>query len=156
METRNTLRDLVAWQKAVTLHADLIRLSLQPGVARHPWLAEHLRGGGRCIAAALAEGHGRRDGMDRAVYLPSARGEAAQLVSLLAAATQAGLVEGAAAEALERRCEEIMRMVSALIRPRRPAGEGGGPVNGGSREPWRRRPPSDGGSPGGDPWDNRS
>lgn len=155
MENRNTLRDLVAWQKAVTLHADLIRLSLQPGVARHPWLAEQLRGSGRHIAGALAEGHGRRDGMDRAVYLPAAKGEASQLLSMLAAATQAGLVEAAAAEGLERRCEEILRLVAGLMRPRRPGGEGEGPVNG-SREPWRRRPPSDGGSPGGDPWDSRS
>lgn len=151
METRNTLRDLVAWQKAVTLHADLIRLSLQPGVARHPWLAEQLREGGRRLAGWIAEGHGRRDGVDHELLLPSAKGDALALLTLVEAARQAGLLEGAASEALGKRCEELHRLLGGLIRQRRE-----GPVSGGSRGPWRRPPPSGGGSPEGDPWDNRS
>jgi four helix bundle protein len=153
METRNTLRDLVAWQKAVTLHADLIRLSLQPQVARHPWLAEQLRQSGRSLAGCIAEGHGSRDGMDHGMYYPSAKGDAGQLLTLLVTAVHAGLLEAAVAEPLERRCEELQRILGGMIRARRRDDE---PVNGGSRGPWRRPPPSDGGSRGGDPWDNRS
>jgi four helix bundle protein len=151
METRNTLRDLVAWQKAVTLHADLIRLTLQPAVARHPWLAEQLREGGRRMAGCIAEGHDRRDGIDHELLLPSAKGDALALLSLLEASRQSGLLEVGAAEALGKRCEELHRLLGGLIRQRRE-----GPISGGSRGPWRRRPPSDGESPGGDPWDNRS
>lgn len=151
METRNTLRDLVAWQKAVTLHADLIRLSLQPQVARHPWLAEQLRHSGRSLAGCIAEGHGRRDGMDHGMFYPSAKGDALQLVTLLAAASQAGLLEAGVTAPLEKRCEELQRLLAGMIRQRRE-----GPVSGGSRGPWRRPPPSDGEFPGDDPWDSRS
>jgi four helix bundle protein len=151
METRNPLRDLVAWQKAVTLHADLIRLTLQPAVARHPWLAEQLREGGRRLAGLIAEGQDRVDSIDNGLLLATARGDALSLLTLVEAARQAGLLEAAPAEALGKRCEEVQRLLGGLIRQRRE-----GPVSGGSRGPWRRRLPSDGESPEGDPWDNRS
>lgn len=153
METRNSLRDLVAWQKAVTLHADLIRLSLQPQVARHPWLAEKLRQSGTIMVGGIAEGHGRRDGSEREVFLPGAKGEAAQLASLLIALVQAGLLEASVAEPLGRRCDELQRILAGMIRPRR---REPGTALSGSREPWRQPPPSAGGFPEGDPWDSRS
>ncbi len=151
METRNPLRDLAAWQKAVTLHADLIRLGLQPQVARHPWLAEQLREGGRRLAGAIAEGQDHVDDTNNDLLLAAAKGDALALLTLVEAARQAGLLEAPAAAALERRCEELQRLLAGLIRRRRE-----GPVSGGSRGPWRRPPPSDGGSPEGDPWGSRS
>lgn len=154
METRNTLRDLMAWQKAVTLHADLIRLSLQPPVARHPWLAEKLREAGREVSGCIAEAQGRPDRHDRGCGFGHAKGEAARLLSLLTGARQAGLIEPAAGEPLERRCDELQGMLGAA---RRACGRDPGlPVSGNSPGPSRRRPPSDGESRGGDPWDSRS
>ena len=64
-----------------------------------------------------------------------------------------GLVENAllrAAEALERQCEEVRRLVSGVIRARRD-----GEVSG-DRGRAPRRPASDEGSREGDPWDSRS
>lgn len=154
METRNTLRNLVAWQKAVALHADLIRLSLQPQVARHPWLAEKLREGGHAVSGCVAEAQGRADRIDRGHGFGYAKGEAARFLSLLAAARQAGLIEGSASEALERRCEELQGMLGAA---RRQCGrDPEWPLSDGSPGPSRRRPPSDGESRAGDPWDSRS
>lgn len=154
METRNPLRNLVAWQKAVALHADLIRLSLQPQVARHPWLAERLREGGHVVSGCIAEAQGRPDRFDRGCGFGYAKGEAARFLSLLAAARQAGLVEGSAAEALERRCDELQGMLGAARRKCGPDPEW--PFSGDSRENSRRPPPSDGEFPEGDPWDSRS
>ncbi len=153
METRSTLRNFVAWQKAVTLHADIIRLSLAPGVARHPWLAEGLRQDAASLAGHLAAGHCRPDEFGAEALYPMAKGLCGELVSLLVAAQMAGLVEAKAAEALERQCEEVQRLVAGLIRARREAREGGVSADRG-RAP--RRPASDGGSRGGDPWDSRS
>jgi four helix bundle protein len=151
METRNPLRDLVAWQKAVALHADLIRLTLQPAVARHAWLSEQLREGGRRLAGGVAEGQDHVKDINNDLLLASAKGDALALLTLLEAARQAGLLEATAAEALGKRCEELHRLLGGLLRRRRD-----GPVSGGSQGPWRRRPPSDGGFPEGDPWDSRS
>jgi four helix bundle protein len=153
METRSSLRNFVAWQKAVTLHADILRLSLTPGVARHPWLAEGLRSAAQAIAGHLAEGHARPDEFGAEVLYPMAKGLCGQLVSSLVAAELAGLVERQAAEALERQCEEVQRLVAGVIRGRREAREPG--VSGGPARAPRPRA-SDGGSRGGDPWDSRS
>jgi four helix bundle protein len=153
METRSTLRNFVAWQKAVTLHADVLRLSLSPAVARHPWLAEGLRGSAQAIAGHLAEGHARTDEFGAEVLYPMAKGICGQLLSQVLAARMAGLLEPAAAEALERQCEEVQRVVAGVLRARR---EGGGEGVNGARGRAPRRPASDEGSRGGDPWDNRS
>jgi len=150
METRSTLRNFVAWQKAITLHADVIRLSLTPGVARHPWLAESLRQPAESIAGHLAAGHCRPDALGGSVLFPLVKGCCGELVSRLVAAQMAGLVEAKAAEALERQCEEVRRLVSGVIRARRD-----GEVSG-DRGRAPRRPASDEGSREDDPWDNRS
>jgi four helix bundle protein len=156
MDTPRSLRDFVAWQKAVTLQADLIRLSLQPPVARHPWLAEQLRTSGRSLAGNLAMGQAGINGCDRDFHLPVAKAEAADIFSLLVAATQAGLLEAAVSEPLERRCEEVQRIIHAILRPSRPEGPAQDRKFSGGRGPWRQPPPSDAGPPGVDPWDNRS
>ncbi len=153
METRSTLRNFVAWQKAVTLHADILRLTLTPGVARHPWLAEGLRETAGAIAGHLAAGHCRPDESGAEALYPMAKGTCGELVSLLVAAQMAGLVEAKAAEALERQCEETQRLLGGVIRARREAREGR--VSGDPGRAPRRRA-SGGGSPEGDPWDNRS
>lgn len=153
METRSTLRNFVAWQKAVTLHADVIRLTLTPGVARHPWLAESLRHPAESIAGHLAAGHCRPDEFGAEALYPMAKGLCGELVSLLIAAQMAGLVEAKVADALERQCEEVQRLVSGVIRARREGREERLSADPG-RAPRRRA--SGGGSPEGDPWDNRS
>lgn len=153
METRSSLRNYVAWQKAVTLHADVIRLSLTPGVARHPWLAESLRRLGEPIAGHLAAAHCRPDEFGAEALQPMAKGLCGELVSLLVAAQMAGLVEAKAAEALERQCEEVQRLVAGVIRARHEGRESRISAAQG-RAPRRRA--SDGGSPEGDPWDSRS
>jgi four helix bundle protein len=150
MENRSSLRNFVAWQKAVTLHADILRLTLTPGVARHPWLADSLRHPAESIAGHLAAGHCRPDELGGSVLFPLVKGACGELVSRLVAAQLAGLVETRAAEALERQCEEVRRLVSGVVRARRDA-----EINGDRGRAPRRRA-SDEGSPEGDPWDSRS
>ena len=153
METRSTLRNFVAWQKAVTLHADVLRLTLTPAVARHPWLAEGLRASAQAIAGHLAEGHCRTDDFGKEVLYPMAKGICGQLLSQVLAARMAGLLEAGPAEAIERQSEEVRRLVAGVLRARL---AGGGEGVNGDRGRAPRRPASDEGSRGGDPWDSRS
>lgn len=158
------LENFQAWQITRALAVRTYRLTQKPAFKEHAWLAESLRTCALDTPGNLARGHEMRRGQfEREFHYQLAKSECTRLFTLLAIATDLGLVAEADRAGLEENCESARRILGALVRATARDGEeeaeGDRPKPlrpSGSPGPGRRPPASGGGSRGGDPWDNRS
>jgi len=109
-------RDLIVWQKAMRLAAASYGITrVLPNEERFG-LSPQIRRAAISVAANIAEGKGRRTKAEFAHFIAVARGSARELETLLGLAVLCGMVTEAAAADAKQLADEVIRMLSVLLR----------------------------------------
>lgn len=112
--TVRSYRDLIVWQKGMTLAASVYRLTRQ--LPKH----EEFRISGQMIRAAtsvpanIAEGHGRGTRRDYAHFVSIAKGSLGELETFLLLVEEIGLAPPAVTNPVLAQAEEVGRMLTSL------------------------------------------
>ena len=109
-------RDLIVWQKAVDLVTEAYRLSDLFPKGEDFGLRLQVRRAAVSIPANIAEGHGRTGVGEYLHHLSIAHGSLAELETLLTVAVNLGYLKPNVAETIEKRSEEVSRLLRALMR----------------------------------------
>jgi four helix bundle protein len=107
-------RDLIVWQTAMDLAADVHRLVKR--LAPNEPLADHLRRAALSVAANIAEGYGRGSRAEYARYVGIANGSLKEVETLCLFAERVGLLPPKEADLALRLCESTGRMLNRLRR----------------------------------------
>ena len=120
MQTR-AFQDLLVWQRARALAIAVCRKA--SGAAfRSDWgLRDQIRRSSISVPSNIAEGNERGSDRDAIRFFYIARGSLAELHTQADIACELGLVEPATARSWMRECDELARMLAALIHSRKPA-----------------------------------
>jgi four helix bundle protein len=109
-------RDLLVWQKAMDLAAEVYRLSRSWPKEEVYGLTSQARRAASSIPANVAEGYGRQSTASYGQFLKIARGSPKELETNLLLAERVGLTaQGSCADALQR-ADELGKMLGGLIR----------------------------------------
>lgn len=109
-------RELVVWQKAMNLTAEVYRLAKSLPAEERYALSDQMRRAAVSIPSNIAEGNSRGSNKDYAHFLSVARGSNSELVTQLLLCTMVGyLTENDISQALSV-SEEVGRMLTSLIR----------------------------------------
>ena len=109
-----THKYLAVWQKAMTLAANVYRLSKQLPRAEEYRMTSQLLRAVVSIPANIAEGHARGTRKDYANFISIARGSTAELETLLLITRETGLLSQDGVDPLLADCDEVGRMLSTL------------------------------------------
>lgn len=112
-------KDLLVWQKAQAVAADLYRATQSLPFAERREIGGQIRRAASSVPANIAESRGRSGTRDRLQFLHIARGSARELESHLLLAQDIGLLLPGTVSDCLRRVDEIERMLSGLIRATR-------------------------------------
>lgn len=108
-------RDLIVWQKAMTLAAETYRLAKRlPKVEEYRLTSQLLRAAAS-VPANIAEGHARGTRKDYANFISIARGSLAETETFLLLATSVELLTKEDTDPVIALCHEISRMLTALL-----------------------------------------
>lgn len=157
------LENFQSWQLARSLAVRAYRATQQPAFKEHAWLGQAIRDCALDAPGNLARGHeAPRGRFEREFHYELAKSECARLQTLLAIASDLGLLNGADGAALHEGCEGTRRIIAALLKASyRKSGlaeddDEPGIKPSGSPGPSRRPPSSGEGSRGAGPWGSRS
>jgi four helix bundle protein len=114
--TVQSYRDLVVWQTAMALAEDCYRLTAAFPREEMFGLTSQIRRAAASIPANIAEGHGREMTGSFIQSLRIAQGSTKELETHLLLAQRIGLVGADTVKATLGRCEEVGKMLRALIR----------------------------------------
>ena len=109
-------RELKVWQKAKELAVAVYGSTKEGALARDFGLRDQMQRASVSVASNIAEGYTRESDKDRCHFLVMAKGSAAELQTQLEIAKDVGLLRPEVAEALDRQCEEVARMLFGLIK----------------------------------------
>ncbi|MFM9000740.1 MAG: four helix bundle protein [Opitutia bacterium] len=118
MEARG-LDQFKTWQKSVALAGDIIRFSQSSRLSRHPWFCDQIRRAALSVPSNIAEGYERRGEKDTPRFYLIAMGSCAEAKTQLRVAIHAQLVGEDEATPLCLACDEVLRLLSGVIRARR-------------------------------------
>ncbi len=111
-----SFRDLAVWQKAQELSLVVLHVvRALPGDRASMILGQQLLKSATSIAANIAEGHGRFAAGAYRNHLSIARGSGNETLSWLDLLRRGGYISPEREEELMRRCDEILRMISAQM-----------------------------------------
>jgi four helix bundle protein len=109
-------RDLGVWRKAIALAVSCYQLTSNfPREERYGMTAQ-IRRASTSVAANIAEGHGREHTRAFIQFLRISQGSLKELETYLVIAEQVGLLPSQRIQPLFVACDEIGRMLRALIR----------------------------------------
>lgn len=113
---RRDYRDLVLWQKAMALAAEVHRVT--PALPRHELfgLAAQLRRAAVSIPSNIAEGSARRSTREFIAYLHIARGSLSELRTQLLLAQHVGYLADTDLSCVDQLGDEVGRLLNAVIR----------------------------------------
>ena len=112
----HTLRDLVAWQKAMDIAEEVYRLTRSfPPEERFGLLIQYRRAA-TSIAANIAEGHGRESRPYFGQFLRIAQGSAVELDTELELSKRLGYLADDAWEEIHERLDHVIRLIAKLRR----------------------------------------
>ena len=114
----NSFRDLIVWQKAKRLAADVYRLCLSFPSDRHRGLTEQMLRSAVSIPSNIAEGDERGTNRDSLRFLQIARGSLAELETQLHIAKDIHLISEADSENIEAKITEVARLLGGTIKMR--------------------------------------
>ena len=114
----NSFRDLIVWQKAKRLAADVYRLCLSFPSDRHRGLTEQMLRSAVSIPSNIAEGDERGTNRDSLRFLQIARGSLAELETQLHIAKEIHLISDADSENIEAKITEVARLLGGTIKMR--------------------------------------
>jgi len=106
--------DLLAWQRAVALVREVVRLAPQvrgPGASE---TVDQVLSAAESVAANIAEGYGRGPGRDFARFLRMAAASAAETESHLRVAGACGRLSAEVVAAAVAQCREVRALVNGL------------------------------------------
>ena len=106
--------DLLAWQRAVGLVREVVRLAPQVRGPGAPDTVDQLMRAAESVAANIAEGYGRGPGRDFARFLRVAGASAAEVESHLRVAEACGRLPADSVAAVVAHCREVRALVNGL------------------------------------------
>jgi four helix bundle protein len=115
-QKRRDYRDLVLWQRAVELAAEVHRVTVK--LPRHELfgLAAQMRRSAVSIPSNIAEGSGRRTTREFIAFLHIARGSLSELRTQLLLASKVAYVTGSEISVAENLTDEVGKLLNAVIR----------------------------------------
>jgi len=111
-------RSLLVWQKAKSLATDVYRLTNSATIKRDFSLVDQLRRSAVSVPSNIAEGDERKSDKDSARFFYIGKGSLAELSTQLEIARDVGYFTSQQVESLIAQCEELGKMLGALIRAR--------------------------------------
>jgi len=108
-------RDLIVWQKSMTLTVEIYRLTRSLPTREQFGLVSQLQRAAVSIPANIAEGHSRGSRGDYRRHISVARGSLAEMETHLELARRLGLVPERASATAESLTTEVGRMLSTLL-----------------------------------------
>lgn len=108
--------DLVAWQKAPELTAEIYRVTQTGRFARDFGLANQMQRAAVSVMANLAEGFDRNRMTDFVRFVEISRGSAAEVISHLYVAKDVGYLDEETWQHLLAQSREVTRLLTALYR----------------------------------------
>ncbi len=111
----HTYRDLLVWQKAVTLVKDVYLETREFPKLEVYGLAAQMRRSAVSVPSNIAEGQGRLSKGEFRQFLGVARGSLLELETQIIIATYLHYIEEARSEPLVSRTQEVLRMLNGLI-----------------------------------------
>jgi four helix bundle protein len=107
-------RDLIVWQKAMTLTVEVYELSRRFPADEVYRLTSQLTRAAASVPANIAEGHARTTSRDYANFLAIARGSLAETETFLLLATRLGYVTIDQVSGAMGLIDEVGKMISAI------------------------------------------
>jgi four helix bundle protein len=111
-------RNLLVWQRARRLAVDVCRATSGPAFRREWGFRDQMRRAAISVPSNVAEGNERGSDRDAARFFFYARGSLAELSTQADVACEIGLLEQTQADEWMYECDELARMLAALIRHR--------------------------------------
>ena len=116
MSEINSYRDLLVWQAGVELAAACYQATKTFPRDELYGMTSQIRRASTSIPANIAEGHGRDSSGHYVQFLKVAQGSVKELETHILVSQRVGLLDVEGGEPLLSRCDEIGRMLRALIR----------------------------------------
>ena len=114
-------RDLIVWQRAMTLAEQVYRQTLDYPAEERYGLVKQMRRAATSIPSNIAEGQGRLSSdLEFIRFLQIARGSLCELDTQLELSTRLTLISDQRAAALRSHAEEVGRLLSGLMRSKQP------------------------------------
>ena len=111
-------RNLLVWQRARRLSIDVFRATSAAPFRREWGFRDQMRRAAISIPSNIAEGNERGSDRDAARFFYYARGWLAELSTQADVAAEVGLLDRTLAAAWMGECEQLARILAALIRRR--------------------------------------
>ena len=112
--TVRSYRDLMVWQKGMTLAASVYRLTRRFPKYEEYRISSQMVRAATSVPANIAEGHGRGTRKDYMRFVSTAKGSLAELETFLLLASELELAPRAELESILSQAEEIGRMLTTL------------------------------------------
>ena len=116
MSSVQSYRDLVVWQRGMSLVVACYRLTADFAKDEMYGMTSQIRRAATSIPANIAEGHGRENTGSFVQFLRIAQGSLKELETHLMVVERVGIAKASAVEPMLAECVEIGRMLRALIR----------------------------------------
>jgi len=113
-------RDLMAWQKAIELVAEIYSCTRTFPREEQFGLTNQLRRAAVSIPSNIAEGKGRSTDKDFSLFLHHARGSLCEIETQLTIAERLGYLPANTAGKLMEQASEVAKILNGLIRSLRP------------------------------------
>jgi four helix bundle protein len=117
MDTRD-YRNLLVWRRARALAVQVYRTTGENAFRGEWGFRDQMRRAAISVPSNIAEGNERGSDRDCARFLYFARGSLAELSTQIGIAAEIGLLAAPVSETWIRECDELARILSALIRRR--------------------------------------
>jgi four helix bundle protein len=111
-------RNLMVWQKAKALAVEIYRLTKAEAIRHDFSLIDQMRRSAVSVPSNIAEGDERKSDKDSVRFFHIAKGSLAELSTQLEIARDVGYFTSTQVEPLIAQCEELGKMLGALIRSR--------------------------------------
>ncbi|QAS77721.1 four helix bundle protein [Rhizobium acidisoli] len=115
-QTINSYKDLKVWQMAIDLAVDCYQLTKGFPKEEIYGLTAQIRRAASSIAANIAEGHGRELTGSFIQFLRISQGSLKELETHMLISHRIGLIDEGEFRQMTGKCDEIGRMIRALIR----------------------------------------
>lgn len=116
MATISSHRDLIAWQKAFELSAQIYAVTESFPAAERFGLTSQLRRASVSVVSNIAEGYGRGSTADYVRFLRSSRGSIYEIDTQLLLCVRLGYLSQEVHQALQVQLDEAARVLAGLIR----------------------------------------
>ncbi len=115
-----SFKNLVVWQKSIDLTAAIYELTANFPGAEQFGLTNQMRRAAVSVPSNISEGYGRSTKGEYHLFLGHARGSCSELETQLVIAKRLGFGEARRLDAAERLCDDVGRLLCALMKSIRP------------------------------------